>query len=675
MSAATTRFPYQDPQLTTDQRVEDLLARMSVADKCALMFHPILPFGDFDAPGIFGLPSGRVLIDRGITHFNLLQAPSAREIAQWTNAVQEEVRRTPLQIPVTFSTDPRHAFSDNPATSLLAGPFSQWPEMLGFGALDDPELVERFADTVRREYLAVGIRTALHPQVDIATEPRWSRASTTFGSSADVVGRLGAAYVRGLQGAEVGAASVSGMAKHFPGGGPQKDGEDPHFSYGREQVYPGGNFDYHLEPFRKLIAAGVSQMMPYYGMPVGTEFEEVGFNFNKVVLTDILRDQLGFQGIICTDWGIVSRQFWGVEDLTEDERMVKSIDAGVDQFGGETEPARLERLVQDGHVTEARLDQSVRRLLREKFRLGLFDDPFVDVEAAATIVGSPEARRQGVETQAHAQTLLTNHDGAARLPLAPNTRVYAEGIDAVVLRRWATVVATPEEADVAVLRTVAPWENRGKPGELENFFHAGSLDFHPGELAHIREIAAVVPTVVDVYLDRPAIVAPFVDDVATLIVNFGSHDEAFVRVLFGELEPRGRLPFELPSSMAAVEAGHSDVPDDTQDPTFAVGSGLRYVDWAPATPPHRDPAAAEQASTTRWDLDRSPVGDVLADPESHEVIARHIPELVSNPMVSMAHSLSVNALLGMAAASVDEAVLADLRRDLSALPPVDRSTS
>ena len=232
--------------------------------------------------------------------------------------MQELARQSPLGIPITFSTDPRHSFSDNPATSLLAGPFSQWPEMLGFGALDDPELVERFADIVRREYLAVGIRTALHPQIDIATEPRWSRASTTFGSSADVVGRLGAAYVRGLQGAELGADSVSAMAKHFPGGGPQKDGEDPHFSYGRSRSTRAATFEYHLEPFKKLIAAGVSQMMPYYGMPVGTEFEEVGFNFNKVILTDILRDQLGFDGIICTDWGIVSRQFWGVEDLTEE---------------------------------------------------------------------------------------------------------------------------------------------------------------------------------------------------------------------------------------------------------------------------------------------------------------------------------------------------------------------
>ncbi|MBF4585696.1 glycoside hydrolase family 3 protein [Curtobacterium sp. VKM Ac-2887] len=663
----TTDHPYQDATRSIEQRVEDLLSRMTLEDKAALMFHPILPFGDFDGDGLFGLPNARTLLDRGITHFNILQAPSAREIAEWTNAVQAEVAKSPLGIPVTFSTDPRHSFSDNPATSLLAGPFSQWPEMLGFGALDDEALVERFADVIRREYLAVGIRTALHPQVDIATEPRWSRASTTFGSDADIVGRLGAAYVRGLQGAEIGVGSVSGMAKHFPGGGPQKDGEDPHFSYGREQVYPGDMFEYHLEPFKKLIAAGVSQMMPYYGMPVGTEFEEVGFNFNKVILTDILRNQLGFEGIICTDWGIVSRQFWGVEELTEEERMIKSIDAGVDQFGGETEPARLVGLVRDGHITEARLDESVRRLLREKFRLGLFEQPYVDVAAAEATVGSAESRQLGLEAQAHAQTLLKNDTGTAKLPLAPDTKVYAEGIDPKVLRKWASIVSTPEEADVAVLRVVAPWEVRGEPGDLENFFHAGSLDFHPAELEHIRTVAATVPTIVDVYLDRPAIVAPFLDDVASLIVNFGSHDDAFVQVLFGALEPLGKLPFELPSSMAAVLASREDVPSDTDDPTFAFGFGLRYQDWTQAVPPFRDAAEAEVESTQRWDLDRSPLSEILADPESRTIIHRHLPELVDNPMIAMAGAMSLNAVLGMAASNVDPAVLDELKGEMASL--------
>ena len=200
----------------------------------------------------------------------------------------------------------------------------------------------------------------------------------------------------------------------------------------------------------------------------------------------------------------------------------------------------------------------------------------------------PRHARRALHAQAHAQTLLKNSDGVARLPLRTELKVYAEGIDKTVLRKWVQVVATPEEADVAVLRTVAPWEERGNPGELENFFHAGSLAFHDDELAHIRAIATTVPTVVDVYLDRPAIVASFVDDVDSLIVNFGASDDAFVKVLFGELEPLGKLPFELPSSMEAVLASQEDVPSDTADPTFAcrVRAALRRLDPdRPAEPP------------------------------------------------------------------------------------------
>ena len=667
MIEVDSTLPYRNPNLTIAERVDDLLGRMTLEDKAAVMFQPILGFGDFDGPGLFGLPSPRVLLDRRINHFNVLQAPSARELAEWQNAVQDEARKTPLGIPVSFSTDPRHSFSDNPATSFLAGPFSQWPEMLGFGAINDEALVERFADTIRREYLAVGIRTALHPQVDIATEPRWARASTTFGSNAEIVGNLGAAYVRGLQGKEIGPESVSAMAKHFPGGGPQKDGEDPHFSYGREQVYPGNNFEYHLEPFKKLIAAGVSQMMPYYGMPVGTEYEEVGFNFNKKIIQDLLRDELGFEGIVCTDWGVVSRQFWGVEDLTIDERMIKSIEAGVDQFGGETEPSLLINLVRSGKILESRVDQSVRRLLTEKFKLGLFENPYVDASQADSKVGGAVARREGIEAQSHAQTLLKNNPGIAHLPLSTSLKVYAERMDREVLGQWVTVVDTPEEADVAVLRLVAPWETRGKPGELQNFFHAGSLDFHDEELAHIKQIAGVVPTVVDVYLDRPAIVEPFLADIESLIVNFGSSDEAFVKILFGELEPLGNLPFELPSSMDAILASKSDVPDDTVNPTFAVRHGLRYENWTPASCPNLAPRATNEAAKGRWDLERSQIGEILEDPESSAIISKYIPELVGNPMISMAKQLSLNAILGMAASNIAAEKIEALKAELANL--------
>jgi beta-glucosidase len=571
-------YPYQDPTLAIGQRVEDLLSRMTLEDKAGLLFQQIAVIGDFGAPGLFGSASMRDMLGQRMSHFNILFAPQAREIAAWHNALQDAAREHPLGIPVTISTDPRHHFTDNPATALMAGPFAQFPETLGFAAIGSAELVERFADLVRREYLAVGIRAALHPQIDLATEPRWARQNSTFGEDAELTTRLGVAYIRGLQGVEVGPESVSVMAKHFPGGGPQKDGEDPHFPYGREQIYPGGLFDLHLSPFKAAIDAGVAQLMPYYGMPVGLPgVEEVGFGFNREIITGLLRGELGYDGIVCTDWGILSNTCWGVEHLTFEERMIKAIEAGVDQFGGETRADVLVSLVKDGRIAASRVDESVRRLLREKFRLGLFENPYADAERAGALIGSPAARAEGLAAQAAAHTLLTNAAaGPARLPLKPSLRLYVEGVAPEAIGDRAVVVGSPADADVAILKLAAPYEQRGDGMSIESFFHAGSLDFPAAEIERIRGIAATVPTVADVYLDRPAILSPIADAVASLIVNFGASDEAIVRVLFGEAEPEGNLPFDIPSSMAAVEASRPDVPFDTDDPTFRFGHGLRY---------------------------------------------------------------------------------------------------
>ncbi len=572
------RFPYQDPTLELEKRVEDLLSRMELEDKAGLMYHPIATVGALDAVSPFSR-AGTVLdiLGRRINHMNILMAPTAREIAEWYNAIQAEASAQPLGVPVTVSSDPRHSFNNNPATSFLAGPFSEWPEPLGFAAIGSEELVQQWADVVRQEYLATGIRVALHPQIDLATEPRWARQMATFGEDAELSSRLGVAYVRGLQGEEVGPGSVSAMAKHFPGGGPQRDGEDPHFAYGREQVYPGGNLEYHLKPFEAVIAAGVAQVMPYYGMPVGTELEEVGFGFNKQVITGMLRDQLGFEGIVCTDWGILSVTCWGVEDLSYEDRLLKSLDAGVDQFGGESSPDVLVGLVRAGKVSEDRIDISARRLLREKFRLGLFDDPFIDASRADERVGSPSARAEGVAAQAAAHTLLKNaDDGAARLPLQAGLKIYVENMKPESLSARATVVDSPEAADVAVLRLEAPWEQRGEPGSFESYFHAGSLAFPTEEVERIRAIAAAVPTVVDIYLDRPAILTELAEFVPSLLANFGASDDAVGRVLFGDVQPQGRLPFDLPSSMKAVIANRPDVPFDTHNPVYHFGYGLSY---------------------------------------------------------------------------------------------------
>lgn len=580
----------ETPSSSIDDRVADLLSRMSLEDKCGLFFHTLVGVGDPDEPHpMFGFPAVRDLIESGITHFNILgSAPDGRQFAKWHNDIQRIALARPLAIPVTFSTDPRHHFTDNPMTQMMAGPFSQWPEPLGLAAIGSEELVETFADIARQEYLATGIRVALHPQVDLATEPRWARISATFGEDADLTCRLVASYLRGFQCAEFGAESVSTMTKHFSGGGPQKDGTDPHFSSGREQIYPGGNFAYHLKPFEAAIAAGTRQMMPYYGMPVGTEYEEVGFGFNEAIITGLLRERLGFDGIVCTDWGLIVdhpdagdigvARAWGVEHLSVPERVLKAIEAGVDQFGGEECVDVLVALVRDGRVSEARIDESARRLLREKFLLGLFDDPFVDEDAAAITIGRKDFRAAGLQAQRDALTLLTNRNapsGSPTLPLRRGIRVYAEGISHETLSAYATPVHAPTDADVAVLRVQAPYEPGGEG--FAAFFHQGSLQFDGERLGHLIGICRQVPTVVDVYLDRPAVVAEIADSAAGLIANFGVTEGALLSVLFGDSPPLGRLPFDLPRSDAAVIASHSDVAFDTEDPVFRFGHGLRYA--------------------------------------------------------------------------------------------------
>jgi beta-glucosidase len=582
----TMTFPYQDAALPVEQRVDDLLSRMDLADKAGVMFHTMVAIGDpSEGNPTFGIPSVQSMIrKRRMNHFNLLgSAPGGGEFAAWSNQLQRIAREQGLGIPITFSTDPRHAYSDNPFTSIFAGPFSQWPETLGFAALASPERLQRFGDVARQEYLAVGIRVALHPQIDLATEPRWSRISGTFGESADLTSALVVGYIRGFKGDEIGPESVSTMVKHFPGGGPQKDGDDPHFAWGREQVYPGGAQEYHLQPFIAAIEAGATQMMPYYGMPVGTEWEEVGFGLNKDVLTTLLRDRLGFEGIVCTDWGLLTdvelmgmqmpARAWGAEQLTRPQRIVKALEAGVDQFGGELCTEELIGVVERGEVSEARIDASVRRLLREKFQLGLFDDPFVDEEHAEAVVGRADFVEEGLAAQSDSLTLLTNVDGI--LPLTKGIRVYAEGVSPDALAGFAAAVDSPEEADVAVLRIKAPFEDLGR-GVMAGMFHEGSLEFPTEEKERIGAIAAAVPTVIDIYLDRPAVLGGLEESAHAVIANYGASDEAVLRVLFGDRGPQGSLPFDLPRSDAAVIASRSDVAFDTEDPVFRFGHGLRY---------------------------------------------------------------------------------------------------
>lgn len=584
-----SNLPYQDATAPLETRVADLLSRLSLEDKAGLMFHeiaPMLPGGNLLPPGSpWGVATETLIREKRITHFNVHGVPtSGSEMASWHNKLQAIAAEVGLGVPVTISTDPRHSFSDNQGALFSAGAFSQWPESMGFSAVGDPARVEQFGDIARREYRAVGIHAALHPQIDLATEPRWCRAGMTFGEDAAQSGAIAAAYIRGFQGASFGKHSVSTMTKHFPGGGPQLDGEDPHFTYGKEQVYPGNNFDYHVEPFKDAIAAGTRQMMPYYGQPIGTKYEEVGFGFNKGILTDLLKGELGFEGVICTDWGLITdanilgqdmpARAWGVEHLSREERIEKALAAGVDQFGGESCPELIVELVRSGRVDEARIDLSAAKLLAEKFLLGLFDEArFVDEAAAGEIVGKDEFRAAGEAMQRSAVVKLKLAEaGPASLPLASGLKVYVEGIAPEFAEHLGQLVDSVADADLAVIRKAAHYDPR--PGGFEALFHAGSLEYPAEEVARLVEICNTVPTIFDVYLDRAAIFPEIANAAATVLANFGANPLAFIDVLKNPQLAVGKLPIELPSSTAAVLASKSDVPYDTANPTFAYGAGL-----------------------------------------------------------------------------------------------------
>ena len=619
--------PYEDWRLDGATRAGDLLARMSLAQKAGLMMHGTLSLNsagriDFDA-------MSSVLNNNYVNTFITRMSGDPAHIATDNNSLQQNVEAIGLGIPVTISTDPRNHFTNDPnATS--AGAFSQWPELLGFAALQDEQLVREFGDIARQEYRAVGIHEALSPQADLATEPRWGRISGTFGESNTVAKDLVGAYVEGFQQGSNGLndQSVITVVKHFAGGGPQLNGLDPHNAYGKDQVYPGDNFAYHLVPFEGAFDAKVASVMPYYGKPVGLSYdgkaiEEVGFGFNKQILTDLLRGHFAFTGVVLSDWGIVNDcvdkcvsglsdaevaagvspwsisfgMSWGVESMTVAERYAKAIDAGVDQFGGVDEPAYLLTAIDSGLVTETQINASVLRILKQKFDLGLFENPYVDEAAAVKLVGNSEFQAKGLKAQSESHILLKNSNSL--LPLSAETiassykKVYLYNVNPTVAAQYGfTVVSDPAEADLAILRVSTPYES--DPHYPFGTVHFGQLGFadgssliqdtdHAGVYTGSADYAAIkaakaagIPVIASIYLDRPAILTDVIGDIDALLANFGALDTAFFDVLTGASAPKGKLPFELPSSWSAVLAQDEDVPHDSANPLYDYNAGLSY---------------------------------------------------------------------------------------------------
>ncbi len=605
--------PYEDWRLSAEARADDLLSRMTLDEKAGLMMHGTAPtVSDPSGIGLGGAYDLAALQDLVVkqyvnTFITRMAGDTANMAAQY-NKLQALSETSRHGIPVSISTDPRHHFQYTVGASAGTKGFSQWPETLGLAAIGDDALVRRFGDIARQEYLAVGITQALSPQADLATEPRWARINGTFGEDADLAKRMVQHYIEGFQDGNTGLhdGSVVAVVKHWVGYGATKEGFDGHNYYGRYMTYPGNNFAYHVKPFEGAFAARAASVMPTYALPdgnitiAGITLEQVAAGFSKTLLTDLLRGKYGFEGVILSDWGItsdcdancrngtppgVAPSFigfgtpWGMEDATKAERYVKAVTAGMDQFGGVTEAPYLTQAVQRGQLAEARINASARRILVQKFKQGLFEHPFVDAAKAAATVGKADFVEAGLDAQRRSLVLLENKDKV--LPLAATVKkVYLYGIDAAVAKQYGyTVVATPQEADVALLRVAAPYETLHPNYIFGSMQHEGRLDYVDGNADYeaIKNAAKFAPkTVVTVYLDRPAILANVQDKASAILANFGVSDGALFDVLTGKAKPQGKLPFELPSSMAEVLVQKSDVPYDTAHPLYKFGYGLGY---------------------------------------------------------------------------------------------------
>jgi beta-glucosidase len=538
---------YEDPRQPIEARVEDLLGQMTLEEKAGTLFingsvvnddGSIEDLSSRDKPQ---LAAKTQMHKQWMNHFNLWAVPGSKAVAIWNNNIQQFAETTRLGIPLTIASDPRNHFG-NYIFDLQAKDFTQWCNALGLAAIGDINFVRAYGESIRKEYLAVGIRMALHPQIDLATEPRWPRISGTFGEDAHLSAKLAKAYIEGFQGPQLGPESVACMTKHFPGGGPQKNGLDAHFEFHQGQIYPGNNFDYHLIPFEAAFAANTAAIMPYYGVPMDQTDENVGMAYNKMIITGLLRNKYHYDGVVCTDWGLVTDEnvsgaiwparAWGVEHLSTIERVQKILEAGVDQFGGESCSEQVFELVKQGAISEVRLDQSVRRLLRMKFQLGLFENPFVDLQGVEKVFNQPESIAAGRASQSQAMVLLKNE--GRTLPLKGSPKIYVKNMNPDVAKHYANVVETVEQADFAILRLNTPWYPVQTDNPIARDFHHGDLDFKGQEKAAILELLNTKPTFVIIGMDRPAVIPEISDAAQGLLVEFGASDEAVLNVIFGK---------------------------------------------------------------------------------------------------------------------------------------------
>ncbi|MBQ4169436.1 MAG: glycoside hydrolase family 3 C-terminal domain-containing protein [Bacteroidales bacterium] len=513
---------YEDWRKPAKARAEDLASQLSIDEIAGLMLYS--GHQAINGPDITAAQK-KFLEEDNLRAVLMTSVSSPEDAARWNNNVQAFVEGLGHGIPANNSSDPRHgAQATAEYDAGNGGRISMWPSSLGMAATFDPALVEEFGRIASVEYRALGIATALSPQIDLATEPRWSRFNGTFGEDPNLDTDMARAYVDGFQTssgkAEInggwGYESVNAMIKHWPSGGPEEGGRDAHYSYGKYAVYPGDNLQTQMKPFvegalkLKGKTAMASAVMPYYTISYNQDpsGEQNGNSYSKYIITDLLRDTFDFDGVVCTDWNITKDYFhvegfegkcWGNETLTEAERHFKVIEAGVDQFGGNNEKGPVIEAYNmwvekyGEKAARKRFEQSAVRLLMNIFRTGLFENAYLDPAATAATVGKPEFMEAGYKAQLKSIVMLKNHAGALPqksrakvfIPQVPSTgrgatRLTDPVAESMVLKYY-DKVSDPKDADFAIVFVQAPASGSGYSVEDRN---AGGNGYVPISLQY-----------------------------------------------------------------------------------------------------------------------------------------------------------------------------------------------
>jgi len=603
---------YEDWRLPIESRIKDLISQMTLEEKIGFMlistsrmegdyaFQANAPkaeiksgFNEEDlvqninmfskkplpVPVMSAVGTTKAVTQYNLRHFILRANTSAKNMAEWSNNLQRLCESSRLGIPAIIASNPRNHITVDASVGLSVGTtiFSKWPGELGLAAMRDFKLTREFADIARQEWAAVGLRKGYMYMADLATEPRWQRVEGTFGENADLAASMIREITLGFQKNKLDSGSVALTIKHFPGGGPQVDGQDPHFVWGQDQHYPGNNFDYHLKPFQAAIDAGASSIMPYYAKPINTKYEAVAFAYNKAIINDLLRVKMGFKGIINSDTGPIEMMPWGVENLTILERYQKAIDCGVDLFSGTGDPTLLLETVKKGMVSESRINQSIERLLNEKFELGLFENPYVDVSYAEKIVGNNEFQKRG--DLAFRKSIVLLRNDAKLLPIKNGTKVFIESLynnnkqnisisSSQSNDSGIEFVNTKNEADLVVLwltpTSGSLFSSTGAEIQLQ-------LSNNKIDVTYINEVTSSKPTVVVINYSNPWVIDEIdTKNLQTVLATFGTSIDALLDVLDGKYNPTAKMPFTTPKSRQAVLDNQSDVPGYLKPEGYAL---------------------------------------------------------------------------------------------------------